>query len=64
MCSNAAGRTLTVRELDVHAAVALLHCIGISMFLRSPVMYIGDRGRLLSTLPARRGWRWGPFFRR
>ena len=48
--SSALGRKTAVREV-VHAEVVLLLRIGISMLTTIP-RHIGDRGRLLSTLPA------------
>ena len=62
-CTPAAqqGRTAAVREF-VHAdvvSIIMLHRIGISMFFRffhvfTIPRHIGDRGRILSTLPAPR----------
>ena len=60
-CTAAQGRTATVREF-VHAdvvSIIMLHRIGISMFFRffhvfTIPRHIGDRGRILSTLPAPR----------
>ena len=59
--SSTAARTAAVREyVDAQVVAASYWDFNVLTIPR----HIGDLGRLLSTLSARRVWRWGPFFRR